>query len=80
MEEHAEHLRKVFQRLRKNKLYAKFEKCEFGVRITDFLGQCGGVDQQCHLEILCHLTKVVIKISEMVKHIGLVQCGHLTQA
>jgi hypothetical protein len=38
MEEHAKHLRKVFQRLRENKLYAKFEKCEFGVAEVDFLG------------------------------------------
>jgi hypothetical protein len=38
MEEHVEHLRKVFQRLRENKLYAKFEKCEFGVSEVDFLG------------------------------------------
>ncbi len=37
-EEHAEHLRKVFQRLRENKLYAKLEKCEFGVTEVDFLG------------------------------------------
>jgi hypothetical protein len=27
MEEHVEHLWKVFQKLRENKLYAKFEKC-----------------------------------------------------
>ncbi len=38
LEEHVEHLRKVFQRLRENKLYAKFEKCEFGVTEVDFLG------------------------------------------
>ncbi len=38
MEEHAKHLRKVFQRLRENKLYTKFEKCEFGVTKMDFLG------------------------------------------
>jgi hypothetical protein len=38
MEEHVEHLQKVFQRLRENKLYAKFEKCEFGVVEVDFLG------------------------------------------
>ncbi len=38
LEEHAEHLHKVFQRLRENKLYAKFEKCEFGVAEVDFLG------------------------------------------
>jgi len=37
MEEHVEHLWKVFQRLRENKLYAKFEKCEFGVMEVDFL-------------------------------------------
>jgi len=38
LEEHAEHLRKVFQKLRENKLYAKLEKCEFGVTEMDFLG------------------------------------------
>jgi hypothetical protein len=38
LEEHAEHLQKVFQRLRENKLYAKLEKCEFGVIEVDFFG------------------------------------------
>jgi hypothetical protein len=38
LEEHEEHLCKVFQRLRENKLYAKLEKCEFGVTEVDFLG------------------------------------------
>jgi hypothetical protein len=38
MEEHVEHPQKVFQRLKENKLYAKFEKCEFGVTEVDFLG------------------------------------------
>jgi hypothetical protein len=37
IEEHAEHLQKVFQRLRENKLYAKFEKCKFGISKVDFL-------------------------------------------
>jgi hypothetical protein len=32
------HLWKVFQRLRENKLYTKFEKCEFGVMEVNFLG------------------------------------------
>jgi hypothetical protein len=32
-----EHLEKVFQRLRENKLYAKFKKCEFEVTEVDFL-------------------------------------------
>ncbi len=38
LEEHAEHLRKAFQRLKENKLYAKLEKCKFGVTEMDFLG------------------------------------------
>ncbi len=38
MEEHVEHLSKVFQRLKENKLYAKLKKCEFGVAEVDFLG------------------------------------------
>ncbi len=33
-----EHLWKVFQRLKENKLYVKLEKCEFGVTEVDFLG------------------------------------------
>jgi hypothetical protein len=33
-----EHLWKVFQRLRENKLYTKFENCEFRVTKVDFLG------------------------------------------
>jgi hypothetical protein len=37
LEEHAEHLRKVFQRLRESKLYTKLDKCEFGVTEVDFL-------------------------------------------
>ncbi len=38
LEKHAEHLCKVFQKLRENKLYAKLEKCKFGVTKVDFLG------------------------------------------
>ncbi len=37
LEEHAEHLAEVFQRLQENKLYAKLEKCKFGVMEVDFL-------------------------------------------
>jgi hypothetical protein len=36
--DHVDHLRKVFERLKENKLYAKFEKCKFGVTKVDFLG------------------------------------------
>jgi hypothetical protein len=37
LEEHAEHLRKMFQRLGKQ-VVSKLEKCEFGVTEVDFLG------------------------------------------
>jgi hypothetical protein len=38
MEEHVEHLWKVFQRFKEKKLYVKFKKCEFKVIEVDFLG------------------------------------------
>ena len=38
-EEHAEHLRKVFTRLRKHRLFAKATKCQVAVKTIDFLGQ-----------------------------------------
>ncbi|GJT07171.1 reverse transcriptase domain-containing protein [Tanacetum coccineum] len=37
-EEHANHLRIILKLLRKEKLYAKFSKCEFWIRIVQFLG------------------------------------------
>ena len=37
-EEHDEHLRIVLQTLRKNRLYAKFKKCEFWLEQVAFLG------------------------------------------
>ena len=37
-EEHEQHLRKVLARLRENKLYAKFSKCEFWTKEIAFLG------------------------------------------
>ncbi|CAL2233761.1 unnamed protein product [Prunus armeniaca] len=38
LEEHIEHLHKVFQVLRENKLYVKNEKCSFVQEEIDFLG------------------------------------------
>jgi hypothetical protein len=35
---HVEHLQKVFQRLKENKLYVKFKKCKFKVMEVDFFG------------------------------------------
>jgi hypothetical protein len=37
-EEHEEHLRKALERLRREKLYAKLEKCEFLLDNVSFLG------------------------------------------
>ncbi|GKB81942.1 putative reverse transcriptase domain-containing protein [Tanacetum coccineum] len=37
-EEHANHLRIILELLRKEKLYAKFSKCNFWINIVQFLG------------------------------------------
>ncbi|GKC47926.1 putative reverse transcriptase domain-containing protein, partial [Tanacetum coccineum] len=37
-EEHADHLRIILQLLKKEKLYAKFSKCDFWISIVQFLG------------------------------------------
>jgi hypothetical protein len=37
-EDHSQDLRQVLETLRKEKLYAKFSKCEFWIRKVDFLG------------------------------------------
>ncbi|GKF24583.1 putative reverse transcriptase domain-containing protein, partial [Tanacetum coccineum] len=37
-EEHANHLRKILELLKKEKLYAKFSKCDFWIRVMQFLG------------------------------------------
>ncbi|GKF55649.1 putative reverse transcriptase domain-containing protein [Tanacetum coccineum] len=37
-EDHANHLRIILELLKKEKLYAKFSKCDFWVRIVQFLG------------------------------------------
>jgi hypothetical protein len=39
LEEHEEHLRKALERLRREKLYAKLEKCEFWLDSVSFLEQ-----------------------------------------
>ncbi|GKE26141.1 putative reverse transcriptase domain-containing protein [Tanacetum coccineum] len=38
-EEHANHLKIILELLKKEKLYAKFSKCDFWIRIVQFLGQ-----------------------------------------
>ena len=39
MEDHAEHLQKILQRLREHKLYTKASKCQVATTTVDFLGQ-----------------------------------------
>ena len=43
-EEHLEHLRKVFDILRKNKIYAKLTKCHFAKEELEYLGHVVGKD------------------------------------
>ena len=43
-EEHKEHVKLVLEKLREHKLYAKKQKCEFGVKKLEFLGHY--VDKQ----------------------------------
>nr|GEW46654.1 putative reverse transcriptase domain-containing protein [Tanacetum cinerariifolium] len=45
-EEHANHLRIIMELLRKEKLYAKFSKCDFWIRTVQFLGHL--IDGQGH--------------------------------
>ncbi|GKD39238.1 putative reverse transcriptase domain-containing protein [Tanacetum coccineum] len=45
-EEHANHLRIILELLKKDKLYAKFSKCDFWIRIVKFLGHL--IDSQRH--------------------------------
>jgi hypothetical protein len=57
LEEHAEHLWKVFQRLRENKLYAKFENCKFGLMEVDFFNH---MITQEGLKMEDHKVKVIL--------------------
>jgi hypothetical protein len=57
LEKHAERLHKVFQRLRENKLYAKLEKCDFGMTEVDFL--CHRITQE-GLKMDDHKVKAIL--------------------
>ncbi|GKE62406.1 putative reverse transcriptase domain-containing protein [Tanacetum coccineum] len=47
-EDHVEHLRLVLELIKKEKLYAKFSKCEFWLREVQFLGH----DKLCNVPVL----------------------------
>ncbi|KAL0546313.1 hypothetical protein IC582_016220 [Cucumis melo] len=49
MEEHRDHLQKVFQKLKENQLYVKREKCSFSQERINFLGhviECGRIGME----------------------------------
>ncbi|TYK01597.1 reverse transcriptase [Cucumis melo var. makuwa] len=49
MEEHRDHLQKVFQKLKENQLYVKREKCSFAQERINFLGhviECGRIGME----------------------------------
>ncbi|KAA0046931.1 uncharacterized protein E5676_scaffold298G00320 [Cucumis melo var. makuwa] len=49
MEEHKDHLQKVFQKLKENQLYVKREKCSFAQERINFLGhviECGRIGME----------------------------------
>ncbi|GJR39397.1 putative reverse transcriptase domain-containing protein [Tanacetum coccineum] len=56
-EEHANHLRIILELLKKEKLYAKFSKCDFWIHIVQFLGHlidCQGLHvDPTKIEALC---------------------------
>ncbi|XP_070005266.1 uncharacterized protein [Nicotiana sylvestris] len=61
-EEHIEHLRVVLQQLRKEKLYAKFLKCEFWLSSVAFLGHMVSSEGiQVFSSIASPLTKLIQK-------------------
>ncbi|GJR64353.1 putative reverse transcriptase domain-containing protein [Tanacetum coccineum] len=58
-EEHTNHLRIILELLKKEKLYAKFSKCDFWIRIVQFLGHL--IDSQgLHVD----LAKIEAKLCE----------------
>ncbi|GJT65582.1 putative reverse transcriptase domain-containing protein, partial [Tanacetum coccineum] len=65
-EEHANHLRIILELLKKEKLYAKFSKCDFWIRIVQFLGHL--IDSQgLHVDptkIEAKFIKDILKIAK----------------
>ena len=73
-EEHAQHLRRLFDILRKNKLYAKRSKCCIGVAEVDFLGYTiseKGIDMQDRLKDAILDWPTPTSVKEMQQFIGL---------
>ncbi|GJS29762.1 putative reverse transcriptase domain-containing protein [Tanacetum coccineum] len=61
-EEHAHHLRIILELLKKEKLYAKFSKCDFWISIVQFLGHV--IDSQ---GIYVDLAKIEASLTELTQ-------------
>nr|XP_016493745.1 PREDICTED: uncharacterized mitochondrial protein AtMg00860-like [Nicotiana tabacum] len=75
LEEHMEHLRKVFQVLRENELYIKREKCEFAQSKVHFLGHVISYDEVRMDEAKVHAIQeweAPINVTELRSLLGLV--------
>ncbi|XP_075079828.1 putative mitochondrial protein AtMg00860 [Nicotiana tabacum] len=75
LEEHMEHLRKVFQLLWENKLYIKRDKCEFAQSKVHFLGHVISNDELRMDEAKVHAIQeweAPTKLTELRSFFGLV--------
>ncbi|GJX77015.1 putative reverse transcriptase domain-containing protein [Tanacetum coccineum] len=61
-EEHAEHLKLILELLKKEELYAKFSKCEFGLSKVQFLGLAGYYRR--FIEGFLKITKPITKLTQ----------------
>ncbi|GJS79654.1 putative reverse transcriptase domain-containing protein [Tanacetum coccineum] len=68
-EEHVEHLRLVLELLKKEKLYAKFSKCEFWLREVQFLGHVFKIGNgiQCGPEFIKNFSKIAKSLTMLTQ-------------
>ncbi|KAA0041960.1 reverse transcriptase [Cucumis melo var. makuwa] len=74
MEEHRDHLQKVFQKLKENQLYVKREKCSFAQERTNFLGhviECGRIGMEEGKIVAIRDWAVPKSVSELHSFLGL---------
>ncbi|GJX12709.1 putative reverse transcriptase domain-containing protein [Tanacetum coccineum] len=64
-EEHADHLRIILELLKKEKMYAKFSKCDFWISIVQFLGLFHSITKD---NLKKHLTSCCSKIDIVPEH------------
>ncbi|GJR15368.1 putative reverse transcriptase domain-containing protein [Tanacetum coccineum] len=64
-EEHANHLRIILELLKKEKLYGKFSKCDFWIRIVQFLGHL--IDSQGLHRFIKDFSKIAKSLTELTQ-------------